>query len=79
MARAKPGLKPRTSIPRHTGSSTIMKTSMVFLSCSPTVISPGWNQAIDRLTITGRVSTAITELIAVRLMLSATSPRNRWL
>ncbi|MNQ79110.1 hypothetical protein D3C85_940420 [compost metagenome] len=32
MARAKPGLKPRTSIPRPTGASTIMKTSMVFFS-----------------------------------------------
>ena len=56
-----------------------MKTSMVFFSCRPTVMSPGWNQAIDRLTMTGRVRTAMTELIAVRLMFRATSPRNRWL
>ena len=77
MAMAKEGRHERTSIPRATGMSTIAKTLSVSTTSMPSWPPPGWKYAIERLTITGSVSTEVTELIAVSEMLRAMSPRNR--
>ncbi len=78
MRAAKSCRRALTSMPRRTGRSTIANTSTTLPNCSATESSRS-NQAIARLVMIGRVKIATTELIAVRVTLSATSPWNRWL
>ena len=67
-----------TTIPIATGTSTIAKTSTTLTNGRLTLSSRS-KCAIARLVISGRVTIAITEFTAVRVTLSATSPRKRWL
>ena len=79
-AFAKFGQRQRTSMPIATGMSTIANTFSDSTRSMPTVPpSSGLKYAIEKLTMSGSVSTEMTELIAVSEMFSAMSPRNRWL
>ncbi len=79
-AFAKFGHRQRTSMPSATGISTIANTFSDSTTSMPRIPpSSGRKYAIAKLTISGNVSTDSTELIAVSVMFSAMSPRNRWL
>ena len=72
-----PGLR-RTSMPIATGTSTIANTWTHLGERQRHLVAAV--VVVDRQSVTsGRVNSAITELIAVSVMFSATSPRNRWL
>ena len=73
------GKRRRTNIPIATGTSTITTTLSISSGCSAILRSVPMKNRIERLTTIGRVKTEITELMAVRVMLSATSARAMWL
>ena len=64
---ANEGFHRRTSIPSTTGSSTIAKTSTAFTNWMPSSPEPGMKNAIERFTMSGRVSTAMTEFMGISL------------
>ncbi|GAB3324410.1 hypothetical protein GCM10027451_48740 [Geodermatophilus aquaeductus] len=67
-------------MPRATGTSTIAKTCTVLPNCRPIDPASGGSKTVTaRLVTSGSVTTASSELTAVRETLSATSPRKRWL
>src|SRR5699024_1298623 len=73
---ANPGALARVSMPSTTGTSTTAKTVAASAKrrlSVPVCSSPKW--ATARLVISGRVTTASTELMAVSETFSATSPR----
>jgi hypothetical protein len=72
------GRAARTAIPSTTGTRTIANTSTTSTNGSRTSSCRPY-QAIARPVTSGSVKSAMTELIAVSVMFSATSPRNRWL
>ncbi|MNZ91909.1 hypothetical protein D3C78_1109130 [compost metagenome] len=74
MRAAKRGAKWRTSIPRHTGTRTMANTCKTLANCRGMAWSADMKYSSDRLTTNGMLSIAITELTAVRVTLSATSP-----
>ena len=73
------GIRARMSMPIATGTSTMAKTCSTLSNCRPMLLPSGRKYAADRLTRIGRVNTASTELMAVRVMFRATWPPNRWL
>lgn len=78
MRRANAGARRLTSMPRPTGSRISANTLTISTSGIDTS-SCRSNHAIAKPVMSGRVTTAMTVLMAVSVMLSATSPRNRWL
>nr|WP_233198532.1 MULTISPECIES: hypothetical protein [Luteimonas] len=66
-------------MPRLTGSTMITATSTIFCVGGGTYWPAPRKYASDRLRMIGSVSRHSTLLTAVRVMLSATSPRARWL
>jgi hypothetical protein len=68
-----------THIPTATGTSTTANTWTSLSVCSPMFASSARKWFIDNPTTIGNVTTASTELIAVRVTFNATSPRARWL
>ena len=76
---AKAGARARIAMPIATGTSTIAKTWMTLSNCSGITLPSPTNCSSEKLTINGSVSSESRLLTAVRVMLSATSPRARWL
>ncbi len=76
---AKPGARARMNMPSATGSTMITATSTTLRIGGGTYWPEPKKYSSERLRISGRVSRHSTLLIAVRVMLSATSPRARWL
>ena len=79
IASANLGHSRRITMPIATGINTIANTSTAFENWMPRPSSPGRKYPIARFVISGKVNSATIELIAVSVMFSATSPRNRWL
>ena len=79
MRWAKAGQRLRSHMPISTGPSTMTNTCSTLANCSGIACSPDMKCASDQLTISGKVRIDSAELIAVSVMLSATSPSARWL
>ena len=76
---ANSGERRRIAMPMTTGRRTTAKTCSSLPVCIPRLSSSGAKCEIARLAMSGRVMIASTELMAVRVMFRATSPRKRWL
>lgn len=79
MRRAKPGAHARISMANATGIRMITATSMIFCTDGGTYWPLPRKKSSDRLRASGSVTRQSTLLIAVRVMLRATSLRARWL
>ena len=69
---ARDGNRARRAIPIATGTSTIAKTCSTLSNCRPIGAASPRKYAADRLTTTGRVTTASTEFTAVSVTFTAT-------
>lgn len=79
MRAANAGASARTVMPIATGRMMIAATSMIFCTGGGTYWPSPRKNRNERSRITGSVTRHSTLLMAVRVMLSATSPRARWL